>query len=211
MRSSFTGPRPSHSMCQSARPLYSPAMRAAPAWAIVLLLLVIVGLGIYAYFTTPLPFGLSAVIRTPGGANVPAGAEHTRRYPRRADRGRSAAGAGRHQRGHPDRPAQPGLPEVSAIPRLVHGALDRAAKQRQRAALPAAQHFRLIDDRGRNYAIDIEATRAANESGGRRYLFEASVPPGGRFPTFLAFETPADVAGLTLRVTLGYGELELPR
>src|SRR5688500_14439425 len=44
----------------------------APTWAIVLLLLIIVGLGVYAYFTTPLPFGLSAVIRTPGGANVPA-------------------------------------------------------------------------------------------------------------------------------------------
>jgi len=39
-----------------------------PSWLIVLLLLVVVGVGIYGYFTTPLPFGLSSVIRTPGGA-----------------------------------------------------------------------------------------------------------------------------------------------
>jgi hypothetical protein len=29
--------------------------------------------------------------------------------------------------------------------------------------------------------------------------------------TLLAFETPPDVNALTLRVSLGYGELELPR
>jgi hypothetical protein len=37
------------------------------------------------------------------------------------------------------------------------------------------------------------------------------VPPGARLITLLAFETPADVGDLTLRVALGYGELELPR
>src|ERR687884_309670 len=45
----------------------------APAWLIALLILVIVGIGVYGYFTTPLPFGLNSVIRTPGGANVPPG------------------------------------------------------------------------------------------------------------------------------------------
>src|SRR5690242_18592841 len=42
----------------------------APLWLIFLVVLVIVGLGVYGYFTTPLPLGLSSVIRTPGGANV---------------------------------------------------------------------------------------------------------------------------------------------
>src|SRR5919199_3667269 len=43
----------------------------APAWLIALLVLVIVGVGVYGYFTTPLPFGLNSVIRTPGAANAP--------------------------------------------------------------------------------------------------------------------------------------------
>ena len=42
-------------------------MVRAPLWLILLLILAIVGLGVYAYFTTPLPFGLSSVIQTPGG------------------------------------------------------------------------------------------------------------------------------------------------
>jgi hypothetical protein len=37
------------------------------------------------------------------------------------------------------------------------------------------------------------------------------VPPGGRISTLLAFETPVDIGALTLRVNLGYGEVELPR
>src|SRR5437588_10578721 len=41
-----------------------------PGWVFVLLILLIIGVGIYAYFTTPLPFGLSSVVRTPGGANA---------------------------------------------------------------------------------------------------------------------------------------------
>ena len=39
----------------------------APAWFIALLILLIVGIGVYGYFTAPLPFGLNSVIRTPGG------------------------------------------------------------------------------------------------------------------------------------------------
>ncbi len=71
--------------------------------------------------------------------------------------------------------------------------------------------FRLVDDRGRTYAVDLEATRAANNAIRRRLLFDATVPPGGRVSTLLAFETPPDVGALTLRVALGYGEVELPR
>src|ERR1700674_1959774 len=43
----------------------------APRSVLLLLVLVIVGLSVYGYFTTPLPLGLSSVIRTPGGSNVP--------------------------------------------------------------------------------------------------------------------------------------------
>src|SRR5207248_8137614 len=42
-------------------------MVRAPLWLILLLILAIVGLGVYGCFTTPLPFGLSSVIQTPGG------------------------------------------------------------------------------------------------------------------------------------------------
>jgi hypothetical protein len=76
---------------------------------------------------------------------------------------------------------------------------------------PQPGDFRLLDDRGRVYAIDAEATRSSNAFAHRRDLFEASVPPGGQFSTYLAFETPADSNAATLRVTLGYGEAELPR
>ena len=36
----------------------------APLWLILLIVLAIVGLGVYGYFTTPLPLGLSSVIRS---------------------------------------------------------------------------------------------------------------------------------------------------
>ena len=50
-----------------------------------------------------------------------------------------------------------------------------------------------------------------NASNRRRVIFEATVPPAGRVDTLLAFETAADANALTLRVSLGYGEVELPR
>jgi hypothetical protein len=76
---------------------------------------------------------------------------------------------------------------------------------------PQAADFRLIDDRGRVYAMDTEATRAVNTSSKHRNILDATVPPGGRLATVLAFETPADANGLSLRVRLGYGEVELAR
>ena len=42
-------------------------------------------------------------------------------------------------------------------------------------------------------------------------VFDLSVPPGNRLVTLLAFETASDANALTLRVRLGYGEVELPR
>ena len=187
-------------------------MRGAPTWAIVLLLLVIVGVGVYAYFTTPLPFGLSAVIRTPGGANVPAAPSG----PAVAPGARTAAG----------QPLVLGATNVvvaavqrnqdlQATERGPAGSFTILALELQNGGneplSPQITDFRLIDDRGRSFAVDVEATRAVNSASGRRYAFEASVPPGGRLATFLAFETPPDIAGLTLRASLGYGELELPR
>jgi hypothetical protein len=77
--------------------------------------------------------------------------------------------------------------------------------------VPKVDDFRLVDDRGRRYAVDLEATRAVNAAARHRTLFDVSVPPGGRMTTLLAFETPNDVAALTLRVAMGYGEVELPR
>jgi hypothetical protein len=71
--------------------------------------------------------------------------------------------------------------------------------------------FRLVDDRGRVYAVDLEATRAVNTTNKHRVVFDTSVPPGGRTVTVLAFETASDANALTLRVRLGYGEVELPR
>jgi hypothetical protein len=184
----------------------------APLWLIVLLLLAILGIGIYGYFTTPLPFGLSAVIRTPGGSAVQA---------------------------PPGAPPPPAGVRTSVGQPLVLGAAnvviqvanrnqDLAASSRGPAGsftviqielqnggneplTPKPEDFRLIDDRGRRFAIDLEATRVVNNTTRHRLLFDASVPPGGRFSTLLAFETPADVGALTLRVNLGYGEVELPR
>jgi hypothetical protein len=183
----------------------------APSWLIVLLLLLMVGIGVFGYFTTPLPFGLSAVIRTPGGSNV--AAQQTPVAPG----SRTSAGqplvlgslnvvvqaVQRNQdltasnRGGP-----PGSFTVLQV-ELQNGGNDPLTAQ--------PMDFRLIDDRGRTYALDLEATKAINQSARRRVLFETSVPPGGRFTTLLAFETPPDVGALTLRVNLGYGELELPR
>jgi hypothetical protein len=43
----------------------------------------------------------------------------------------------------------------------------------------------------------------------RRNLADAGVPPGGALATYLAFATTANTNPVTLRVTLGYGELSL--
>jgi len=47
-----------------------PRFMRALLWLILLIVLAIIGLGVYGYFTTPLPLGLGAVIKTPGGTNV---------------------------------------------------------------------------------------------------------------------------------------------
>lgn len=196
---------------------YHPAEMRTPTWLIVVLLLAILGLGVYGYFTTPLPFGLSNVIRTPGGA----------------------AATGAPSPTMPPAGMAPGAHVVAGQP-LTLGAVSVAISSVQRnqdltaggGRGPAGSFsvvqvevrnggrdpltlrpddFRLFDERGRSYAVDLEASRAASQAARLRNPFEASVPPGGRAALALAFETAADAGALTLRVGLGYGELELPR
>jgi hypothetical protein len=195
----------SHSLC------HTRAFRMrAPAWLLVLLLLFIVGIAVYGYFTTPLPFGLSSVIRTPGGAATSPQASPV------APGARTSAG-------------QPlVLGSLNVVVQAVQRNQDLAAANRgpagsftvlqvelqnggSEALTPRPSDFRLVDDRGRTYAVDVEATRGASQAARRRVIFDATVPPGGRVVTLLAFETPPDIGPLTLRVALGYGEVELPR
>ena len=187
-------------------------MTRAPSWLIVLLVLVILGIGVYGYFTTPLPFGLSSVVRTPGGSNVPTQTSPTNTSVR-ASAGQPLVlgslnvvvqAAQRNQDLTPNN--RGGGPAGSFS--VIQLELQNAGSQ---PVLPQPADFRLLDDRGRSYAVDLEATRAVNSATRHRTAFEASVPPGARLITLLAFETPADVGDLTLRVALGYGELELPR
>jgi hypothetical protein len=177
-----------------------------------LLVLAIVGIGVYGFFTTPLPFGLSSVIRTPGGASVasssapvgvPAGTRTAAGQPLVLGATNVVIqGIQRNQ-------------DLSAGGRGPTGAFTLVTLELQNDGseplTPQTADFRLVDDRGRLYAIDLEATRAVNASTKHRVLFDTSVPPGGRTATVLAFETAPDANALTLRVRLGYGEVELPR
>lgn len=186
-------------------------MRRTPLWTFVLLFVLIVGLGVYAYFTTPLPFGLSSVIRTPGGANA------TATPPGVAQETRASAG-------------QPlVLGTTSVLVQGVQRNQDLTANNRggppgsftvvqiqiqndgTESLSPQPADFKLFDDRGRSYAVDMEGTRFVNSAARRRVPFESTVPPGGRVDTLLAFETTPDASALNLRVSLGYGMLELPR
>jgi hypothetical protein len=184
----------------------------APSWLIVLLLLVIIGVGVYGYFTTPLPFGLSSVIRTPGGSaqSAPPGGAPQPAGSRTAVGQPLVLGAANIVIQSTTRNQ-----DIVASSRGPAGSFTIVQIEVQNGGneplTPKTDDFRLMDDRGRRYAIDSEATRAVNSAARHRVLFDASVPPGGRITTLLAFETPTDIGALTLRVALGYGEVELPR
>ncbi|MBV9170111.1 MAG: DUF4352 domain-containing protein [Chloroflexi bacterium] len=185
-------------------------MRRTPLWVFVLLFVLIIGLGVYAYFTAPLPLGLSSVIRTPGGANV------ATPVPGPAPGTRTVAG----------QPLVLGSTNVSV--QSVQRAQDLSSNGRtgppgtftvvdveidnqgSDSLSPAAADFTLLDDRGRSYAVDIDATRTVNTAARRRVPFDSTVPPGARVAALLAFETTPDSNPLSLRVALGYGVLELP-
>src|SRR5918911_1156875 len=153
--------------------------------------LLVVALLVYGYFTQPLPFGLSGVVRTPGAGSA-------------ATTGGPVAPSARAGAGQPLT-----LGVVSVVVDGVQRNQNLATGQERgpAGAFTVVQlqiqnsgtepvtlqpsDFRLVDDRGRAYAVDVEATRAAAQAARRRYPFEATVPPGGRLPTTLAFEPAA--------------------
>jgi Domain of unknown function (DUF4352) len=184
----------------------------APLWFIGLLIIIAIGVGVYAYLTTPLPFGLSNVIRTPaGGAALPVSSS-TPTVGARAGVGQplalGAVGVSVVAIQHnqdlttENHGGPPGLFTVVDLQVQNTGAEPITVQ-------PA--NFRLVDDQGRVYAIDTEATRSENAFGHRRNIFDVSVPPGGATTTFLAFQTTPNTNPASLRVQLGYGELQLPR
>jgi uncharacterized protein DUF4352 len=186
----------------------------APLWFIGLLIVAAIAVGVYAYFTAPLPLGLSGVIRTPGNPSTAVAPV--------------AGGAGASPRAGAGQALVLGAVSVSV--QSVARNQDLTASERgggppgvftvldvqiQNAGveplMPTLSDFRLLDDQGRAYTVDAEATRATNAFAHRRNLVDVSVPPGGVVATFLAFETTATTNPVALRVTLGYGEVELAR
>lgn len=183
-----------------------------PLWAVAAVFILLVGLGVYGYFTQPLPFGLSGVVNNPGGqaarpVQVPAQQAPGARVSATQPLGLGAVTVGvlGVQRGQnlTTRERGPAAAYTVALVVIQNGGLEPLVIQ------PAA--FSLIDERGRRYAVDLEASRAAAVAAQKRAPFESTVPPGGRLETTLAFETAPDAGALTLRVSLGYGEVELPR
>jgi hypothetical protein len=181
----------------------------APWWLIGLLLVAAIGVGIYAYYTTPLPLGLGYYIPTPGGANAvtPTPTNVAGAGPRAAAGQPLVLGAASVTVQSVQRSQTvAGGPAGSFT--LVDVVIQNAGAQ---PLTPQPMDFRLVDDKGRVYALDPEATRSANSAAHRRVLFDASVPPSSTLESILAFEIAADATNLALRVSLGYGELELPR
>ena len=186
-----------------------PTLIRAPFWFIGLLFVVALGVGIYGYYTTPLPLGLSSLIETPG--NV--AAEPTPTVVPVASTARAAAGqplvlgaatvtVQTVQRGQ-SLAASGGPPGSFTVVDIVvqNGGNDPLT--------PQLSDFRLVDSLGRQYAVDLDATRAADSAAHQRVIFDATVPPEGSLETLLAYETPADASSLALHVTLGYGEVSL--
>ena len=181
-----------------------------PPWLIFLILLAIVGLGRLWLLHYALAARALLGHSHPGGAVPRPGARHRRPgWP--AHSGWPAARARRDQRRRPVDSAQPGHCRCRGRPPALHRRAARPAERRHRAARPSSTISGSSTTAADVYAVDLEATRAVNVAAKRRVLFDASVPPGGDMTTLLAFETPSDTGALTLRVGLGYGEVELPR
>ncbi len=185
----------------------------APLWFIGLLLLAAIGVGVYAYYTTPLPLGLGAFVQTPGGHAASTSPTSTAASGTPGATGREGLTLGSVsvsvnavQRNQDLTTGNRGGPAGTFT--LVDIAILNGGSQ---PLTPQPGDFRLVDDRGRVYAVDAEATRAINAFAHRRDVFDASVPPALRVDTFLAFEAPPDVGALSLHVALGYGDLVLPR
>lgn len=177
-------------------------------------MLLIIGLGVYGYFTTPLPFGLSSYIRTPGGAaGEPPGVP--------AATGPGGAGA-RARLGQvlqlgdlqievgAIRSAQAVTPGAGETLPGSYTLLDVAARSTAPAPVALAESdFTLVDDAGRSYSLDAEATRAASAQAKLRSPVGQPLEPGEARTFVLAFQTPPDAKGFVLRVAIGYGEISL--
>jgi hypothetical protein len=186
----------------------------APLWLIVLLLLAAIGVGVYAYFTAPLPLGLSSVVRTPGGevASGPTSPTLVTSVGARTPAGQPLILGATSVAVQSVLRNQDLTANNRGGPPGFYTVLDLMIQNAGAAPLtPKATDFLLQDDRGRTYAVDPEATRSVNSTAHRRLLFDASVPPTSSLQTLLAFETTTDATTFTLRVNLGYGDLELPR
>jgi uncharacterized protein DUF4352 len=172
-----------------------------------LLLVAAILVAVYAYYTTPLPFGLSSVIETPGGVSAPSPTSITQTGSSGPLMLGAASVAVQSIQRNQDLTANGRNGPVGSFT-VVEIVLQNGGSQ---PIVPQLSDFRLVDDRGRVYAVDPEATRSVNSTARHRVVFDASVPPASSLDTLLAFETPADVSPQSLRVTLGYGELPLPR
>jgi hypothetical protein len=186
----------------------------APLWLIGVLIVAAIVVGVYAYLTTPLPYGLGELVSTPGGGRVSPTASATQT---------AAAASARAPVGQPLvlGAASVLVTSVARNQDLTTGGRGgppgsftvvdlQLANVGAEPLMPAIADFRLIDDRGRTYAVDAEATRSSNSFGHRRDVFQASVPPGARLDTYLAFEMTPDANPQALRVVMGYGEAALP-
>jgi hypothetical protein len=191
--------------------LYNHApMRRAPPRLVIGGILIVLALLVYGYFTQPLPFGLSSLVRNPGaGSGAAAGAPVSPTVRTSAGQPLSL-GAVTIAIENIDRNQDLTSSQIHGPP----GAFTLVQLQIQNSGnasiTPQATDFVLVDERGRTFAVDVEATRAAATAAKRRYPFEATVSPGSSLQTLLAFQPGSDSSNLALRATLGYGEVGLP-
>jgi hypothetical protein len=185
-------------------------MRRAPPRLVIGGILIVLALLVYGFFTQPLPFGLSSVVRNPGASSSPSASAPVQATARTSAGQPLSLGAVTVAIESVDRNQDLTSGQIHGPP----GAFTLVQLQIQNSGsesiTPQPSDFVLVDDRGRTYAVDIEATRAAAGAEKRRYPFEATVPPGSRLETVLAFEPASDSSNLALRATLGYGEVALP-
>jgi hypothetical protein len=185
-------------------------MRRAPPRLVISGILIVLALLVYGFFTQPLPFGLSSVVRNPGAGSSPSAGAPVQATARTGAGQPLSLGAVTVSIESVDRNQDLTSGQIHGPP----GAFTLVQLQIQNSGTesitPQPSDFVLVDDRGRTYAVDVEATRAAAGAEKRRYPFEATVPPGSRLETVLAFEPASDSSNLALRAMLGYGEVALP-
>lgn len=171
----------------------------------------LLGIVVYGYFTTPLPFGLSSVIHTPGGSSqstlpVVSGTGTPTTAVSTMALGLVTLTVEQVQR-NVDLTANSGTGPPGAFT-VLSLSIQNAGHQ---PVTLSNSTFTLTDDQGRVYAVDTQASNAASQAQRRRAPFDASVPPGGTLETCLAFQVAPDATTLVLQANLGAGEVALPR